>query len=904
MIHMANSTADGSVVIEVDMNVSDAEKELARLKTRVFKLEDEIGEKESRRNDLVERRRQLTAEINELQKGRKLLDGASYADTSAIDEKISHMRGEVSTINKEIGSLDRSLDGLNSTLEFAKMRFGEVSEIAKTLTKEFDESTISGRLEKASYELAQLSAQGKGLGNQEYDAAYRKLALLTEEARAYQKELTKTPEQARREADAIRAAQEAEQRLLDIKENAAVSDQHMIDLNEELVRLKARQAELQRAGVGLGHQEYDGILQRLREINVEIKGYEDGLLQVEKNTGNAVRKTDAAQKTMSRLGKRIRGLAASALVFNVISRALTSLQQMVMKYVKTNDKARQAIAQMKGALLTLAQPLIEVIIPAFVMLVNILTKVINAVAAVLSKLFGKSHEQSKDNAQALYEEQKALEGTGEAAEEAAGSLAGFDEINQIDTSDRTGGGGGSDIAPDFTPIGDDGLLDKLKEIAGLVLLIGTGFALWKLGDLLPGVLGEIASKLGGILIAVGGLLLFWDGLSDAWENGIDWGNLIEMMGGLAAAAFGLYTAFGPAAAGIALVVGGLAMLVTGFRDAMNNGWNLENLLTSIGGILATGLGISLLAGSFIPLLISGIAALLLAFTVATGHGEELLSGIKTMLEGFKDFFVGIFTGDIEKALGGITKIFQGLKTAVFAVIDGIKDTFLGFLDWLDEKTGGKLHGIIEFVKGLFSGGFDWIKTVLGNLIDAVEQIFGGIVQFIAGVFTGDWDKAWEGVKNIFKGVWNGIVSLLEGAVNLIIKGINWMISQLNKISFTFPDWVPFIGGNHFGINIPAIPEAQIPRLAKGAVIPANREFLAVLGDQKSGNNLEAPEDLIRKIVREEAGSNGETAALLQAILSAIKNGHVIMVDGSVFGRTAIKTINMVNTAAGKQLLKI
>lgn len=89
------------------------------------------------------------------------------------------------------------------------------------------------------------------------------------------------------------------------------------------------------------------------------------------------------------------------------------------------------------------------------------------------------------------------------------------------------------------------------------------------------------------------------------------------------------------------------------------------------------------------------------------------------------------------------------------------------------------------------------------------------------------------------------------------------------------------------------------------MIPPNREFMAVLGDQRSGNNLEAPEDLIRKIVREESGGgSAELIQLLQAILSEVKSGHVIMVDGSVFGRTAIKTINSVTTSAGKQLLLI
>lgn len=153
-------------------------------------------------------------------------------------------------------------------------------------------------------------------------------------------------------------------------------------------------------------------------------------------------------------------------------------------------------------------------------------------------------------------------------------------------------------------------------------------------------------------------------------------------------------------------------------------------------------------------------------------------------------------------------------------------------------------------------------------------------------------------------MWNSSISLLEGAINIIIKGLNWLISQMNKISFDVPSWVPGVGGKTVGVNIPSISEARIPRLAKGAVIPPNREFLAVLGDQHVGNNLETPEDLLRQIVREEAGGSGDVAGLLRQILAAVKAGQIIMVDGAVFGRTAIRTINSANTAAGKQLLLI
>ncbi len=626
---------------------------------------------------------------------------------------------------------------------------------------------------------------------------------------------------------------------------------------------------------------------------------------------------DRAGTYTARFADRVKKLAAQALVFTVITAALGKLRTWMGKVIQTNVEARQSVAQLKGALLTLAQPLVEVIIPAFTALVNILTRIITVVAQLVSMLFGKTLKQSKDGAKALYNEANAIEGVGAAADEAAGSLAGFDEINQINTEDAGGAGGGAgaveDIAPDFSWADDmGGMLDRLKEIADLVGLIAAGLALWKIGSMLPGILGKIAQLLGGILMTVGGLLLFWRGLTDAWENGVNWLNLIEMIGGLAAAAFGLYTIFellhpgwGKIAAGIALVVGGIAMLVTAFHDALENGWNLQNVLLAIAGILATGLGIAMITGSWIPLLIAGIASVLLALTVATGHGEELIQGIRTILEGFTDFFTGVFTGDMEKAIGGIEKIFDGLKTSVFAIVDGVKDTILSFLDWLDEKTGGRFHGIIETAKELVTGFFDSVNTTLGDVLDEVKRIFTGITQFISGVFTGDWEEAWEGTKNIFKGAWNGVVALLEGAVNLIVKGVNWLISQMNKVKFDVPSWVPGIGGKSLGINISSISEVQIPRLAKGAVIPPNREFMAVLGDQSHGNNLEGPEDLFRKIVREESGGgSAELVQLLQSILSAVKEGHIIMVDGTTFGRTAIRAINSVNTAAGKQLLLI
>lgn len=542
-----------------------------------------------------------------------------------------------------------------------------------------------------------------------------------------------------------------------------------------------------------------------------------------------------AEKSAKTFASRMKSVVRSALVFTVITQALSKFRNWIGDVIKVSPEATAAIARLKGALLTLVQPLVNIIIPAFTKFVNILAAIINKIASVFAVLTGKTVESSKAAAEALNKQTSALNGTGAAAKEAKKQLLGFDEINQL-TEDTSGGGGGSGtIAPDFS--GFDDTEDELNTILGLVGAIATGLLAWKIASLFT----DSLSMIGGIALAAAGafaLVYFW---LDAWNNGIDMQNFLGMLAGVAALAGGLAIAFGSTAAGIALVIGGLAMLVVGIKDVIENGFTLENTLTIIAGLLAAGLGIGLLTGNWIPLLIAGIAAALIALVSFTGHGEELINGLKETIDGFGKFFKGVFSGDMEMTAEGLKQIWDGLKNTWNAIIDSIRDAWNMFIEWLRGKNP-ELAAIFETYGKLVS-----------DLYNSVKQILGGIITFISGVFTGDWDKAWEGVKQIFKGIWNGIVSILEGAVNLIIGGINWMIRQLNKIQIKAPDW---LGGGTIGFNIPAISTVSIPRLAQGAVIPPNREFLAVLGDQKNGTNVEAPLETIKQAVAEVLSQNG------------------------------------------------
>lgn len=172
-----------------------------------------------------------------------------------------------------------------------------------------------------------------------------------------------------------------------------------------------------------------------------------------------------------------------------------------------------------------------------------------------------------------------------------------------------------------------------------------------------------------------------------------------------------------------------------------------------------------------------------------------------------------------------------------------------------------LNGAIEIAWGII----EQFLNNIGDIIDDVEGLLSGLIDFIAGVFSGDWERAWSGIVNVFKNIWNGIIDIVQSVLNGVIAGVNKIIDAINTLSWEIPDWVPFVGGKTFGFNVGHVNgvdlsswKFNIPKLAQGAVIQPNQPFMAMLGDQKQGRNIEAPEDLIRQIVAEESGSRNIT----------------------------------------------
>ena len=184
-----------------------------------------------------------------------------------------------------------------------------------------------------------------------------------------------------------------------------------------------------------------------------------------------------------------------------------------------------------------------------------------------------------------------------------------------------------------------------------------------------------------------------------------------------------------------------------------------------------------------------------------------------------------------------------------------------------------LQSVDEFLQGIFVT--DWTNVfgpILGGVLngffvtiksiwESIKTIFNGIIDFVQGVFSGNWQQAWQGIQNIFSGIFGGLVAIAKaplnaiiGLINGVINAVNGMIDGLNDIDFDVPDWVPVIGGESFGLSIPHIP--NVPYLAQGAVLPPNRPFLAMVGDQTSGTNVEAPLDTIKQALAEVMATGG------------------------------------------------
>lgn len=542
--------------------------------------------------------------------------------------------------------------------------------------------------------------------------------------------------------------------------------------------------------------------------------------------------TQNVSEQFKKFTKRIAGLAKRVFIFTMITKALRTMRKMLLSTIGADKQMSTSLAQIRGNLISAFAPIYNYILPAIRTLLAWLAKLTAVVSVFINSLFGKTASQADASAKALYNQASATEAAGDAAEKAKKQLSGLDEMNRWESNDSSGGGGGggsSGAAPkfDLSDQVDTGKIGKIaavvRELSPYVAAVAAGFAAWKIGKKFLGNL----SKAKQLALAVAGAVLVAINVVDMLKNGINFDNLTGYIIGAAAAVTGLGLAFGVLGGAITAIVAGLVLLGVAIRDAIKNGFNNKNLTAITVALLTIGGAIAIITGAWIPLLIAAIAAVVVWIVAKWTSIKEWIS--KT---------ISSIDAAFEQHLANVE---AGAAAAV---------------DWLIAKW----TAVKDWFRGL------WEKVSSGAVAawDGIKSAFKSVPEWFQGKFR----DAWQKVKDVFStggriwsGIKEGIESTFRTVVNAIIRGMNTIIAvPFNRINFMlntirnahFLGISPF--QNLWGVN--PLPVPQIPMLARGAIIPANRQFLAVLGDQRNGNNLEAPESLLRQIVREEAGGAG------------------------------------------------
>lgn len=229
--------------------------------------------------------------------------------------------------------------------------------------------------------------------------------------------------------------------------------------------------------------------------------------------------------------------------------------------------------------------------------------------------------------------------------------------------------------------------------------------------------------------------------------------------------------------------------------------------------------------------------------------------IEPLIAPIQNLFSSMFSGEMFGNIGGIMSGIQGplvsisqslaplitgfgqLAQQVFPVLAQVGQTvvsafseLVSALSPLVQAILPPLGSLINMVGQAFIGLVNMVMPPITGLINFLMPAFQGllsilqnVIDFVTNVFTANWSAAWQNVTNIFGTIWGGIVGIVKGPINGVISIINSAISAINSISVTIPDWVPLVGGQTLGFNIP-----QIPMLATGGTIL--EPMLAVVGD--------------------------------------------------------------------------
>lgn len=271
-------------------------------------------------------------------------------------------------------------------------------------------------------------------------------------------------------------------------------------------------------------------------------------------------------------------------------------------------------------------------------------------------------------------------------------------------------------------------------------------------------------------------------------------------------------------------------------------------------------------------------------TLTAGYNEYIAPILDAFADKFKTTYEEHIKPTIDKGLELIAKVSDVAKKLWEEVLQP-------FLNWIAEKVYPVIAPILESISKKFLEKVAIISDGIGSIFDVLNKL----IDFIDGVFEGDWKKAWNAIKDIFKSIWDGMVSDVRNPINKIIgfinqmirgvvSGMNGVIRAMNRLSFKIPDWVPApFGGKKFGLNIPKVSAPQIPYLAQGGYVKPNTPQLAMIGDNRHQGEVVAPEKKLTEMAIAAAKAVAGSGGITKAELEQIVNGAVMKIVAALTG---------------------
>lgn len=321
----------------------------------------------------------------------------------------------------------------------------------------------------------------------------------------------------------------------------------------------------------------------------------------------------------------------------------------------------------------------------------------------------------------------------------------------------------------------------------------------------------------------------------------------------------------------------------------------------------------ILAANPITLIIAAIALVVAALVHLWNTNEE-----------FRQWMIDFYENSLKPIVESIKEALTSLweehlkplwEESLKPLLGDLWETIKGTWDLIANLIGEIVKIIAPVVANILQMIAQFVDDIAGYIGGCID-VLKGIIEFITGVFSGDWEKAWNGIKDIFKGIWEMMVNLVKAPVNLIIGVINGMISgvvaginlvvrAINSISVDIPDWVPLVGGKHIGFNLSEVTAPQIPTLAKGGVITS--PTLAMVGEYAGADNnpeIVTPQSILKETID---ASNGEVVSALyqmaQLVIAAINDVDMnVSIGDDVIAQSAKRGNDDYRNRTGKPLL--